>query len=770
MVLLHAWAGAGKTSTALEFARWYVMTSAVKDVLFTSFTRLLPLGRLLDQVGDRFGEALAADGAQWAALDDRSRRDWALKILAQVRVLWVWDNVEPVTGFPAGSASAWTAAEQEELAGFLHELAQYTCCRVLLTSRRDEQAWLGNLPWRIDLPPMPMLERLELAQAVAARQVGADQRFLEVADWRPLLEFTGGNPLTVIILIQQALRDHRTSSEEIEAFVARLRAGAARITDDATQGRDGSLAASLDYGFSEAFTQAERAALALLSLFQGFVNVEALIIMGDPEIADEPVPAVANLDRATGAALLERASEVGLLTAHGDGYYAVHPAVPWHLHDLFEQHYGPTDSSQGMAVVRGWTDAISYLGDSYHDRHEDDDPEVIGVLKLEEANLLQARQLARDHDWWDLVIGPMQGLRALYDATGRVIEWQRLVAELVPNLADPATGGPLAGYEQEWSILTGYRVRIAQQARDWPAAEKLQQTAIAWSREQAAAALTTAPSELDDLQRNEIRNLEVDLEEIGHIRMDQELPTCVEPYLEAIELCKRMGDQRGEASIAFQLGHAYMDVSDLHNLDEAERWYQRSLELLGDSSTLFGAQVTAQLGSVIYGRFLEARDAGVAAGQLARHLKDAATSYLSALRLLPADDVGDLAAVHHQLGVIFDDASDLVVGHPQLSVIFGDADDVPLPARTLVHYRKAIYYMELGDNHYGAGKTRFNVALTLAAAGQSDDARLYARAALRDYETVGPGAATQADKARQLIADLEQERPDAYDGNPGQAN
>jgi hypothetical protein len=30
-------------------------------------------------------------------------------------VLWVWDNVEPVTGFPAGSRSDWTQAEQEDL-------------------------------------------------------------------------------------------------------------------------------------------------------------------------------------------------------------------------------------------------------------------------------------------------------------------------------------------------------------------------------------------------------------------------------------------------------------------------------------------------------------------------------------------------------------------------------------------------------------------------------------------------------------------------------
>jgi hypothetical protein len=109
VVLLHAWAGAGKTSTALEFARWYALTGAADVVLFTSFTHYLPMARLLEEVGDRFGPVLANAGVQWAALGEGQRRDVALQVLAQVPVLWVWDNVEPVAGFPPGSASAWSA-------------------------------------------------------------------------------------------------------------------------------------------------------------------------------------------------------------------------------------------------------------------------------------------------------------------------------------------------------------------------------------------------------------------------------------------------------------------------------------------------------------------------------------------------------------------------------------------------------------------------------------------------------------------------------------
>ncbi|MGH8902153.1 MAG: hypothetical protein ACRDYA_10840 [Egibacteraceae bacterium] len=67
IVLLHAWAGAGKTSTAVEFARWYQLTGGLAGgrVLFTSFTRHTPLVRVLDEIGTTFGPRLEAALVQW---------------------------------------------------------------------------------------------------------------------------------------------------------------------------------------------------------------------------------------------------------------------------------------------------------------------------------------------------------------------------------------------------------------------------------------------------------------------------------------------------------------------------------------------------------------------------------------------------------------------------------------------------------------------------------------------------------------------------------
>lgn len=160
VVLLHAYAGQGKTATAVEFARWYAQTGGLGTqavVVLTSFEHHTNLGDALNQIARPFIPAMQANGIEWHALNDtNARRDLVLQILRQIPVLWIWDNVEPVAGFPAGSESAWTEAEQRELADFLKlvKLDQATQAKILLTSRRDERGWLGGTPQRIKMVRM----------------------------------------------------------------------------------------------------------------------------------------------------------------------------------------------------------------------------------------------------------------------------------------------------------------------------------------------------------------------------------------------------------------------------------------------------------------------------------------------------------------------------------------------------------------------------------------------------------------------------------------
>jgi tetratricopeptide (TPR) repeat protein len=230
IALLHAYAGSGKTSTAAEFARWYHLTGGVDGpVLLSSFEHRKTLTQALDEtIGVAFGPTLERSGTNWLALPEEARRAVALDVMSQIPVLWIWDNVEPIAGFPAGSDSPWSAEEQKALADFLRA-ARSTKAKILLTSRRDERRWLGDLPARIKVPPMPMQERVQLARALAEKH---GRRLSDVEDWIPLLRFTGGNPLTVTVLVGQALRDGLKKKDQIESFVAKLRAGEQAFHDE----------------------------------------------------------------------------------------------------------------------------------------------------------------------------------------------------------------------------------------------------------------------------------------------------------------------------------------------------------------------------------------------------------------------------------------------------------------------------------------------------------------------------------------------------------
>jgi tetratricopeptide (TPR) repeat protein len=229
----------------------------------------------------------------------------------------------------------------------------------------------------------------------------------------------------------------------------------------------------------------------------------------------------------------------------------------------------------------------------------------------------------------------------------------------------------------------------------------------------------------------------VDSELLGHILREQRDPGCVPPYQEAAGLYQRIGARQEEGTVAFNLGHAYIDIPALRDLGQAEHWYQRAGDLYGEHDTIRRAQVKAQLGNVAYERFNDARKADADDEEQLRYLNAAARAYHQALSLFPDDAINQHAVSHNALGGIYGAAGDI--------------------SRALGHYQKSIQYHERQDDIYSAGWSRYNAALDLARAEQDHDALLYARAALRDFETVGPGAAAFAGQARQLIARLEQD-------------
>ena len=748
VILLSAFAGSGKTQVAAEFARWYAATGGVEGaVLFSSFERHLPLARLLDKISevftDVFAEAAAFAGKDWFALvgsveepglDPKEkerrtarRRDMALWLLRQVPVLWIWDNVEPVAGFPSGSASAWSPEEQRELADFLRDAAG-TKAKFLLTSRRDERAWLGDLPLRLKLPAMPMRERRQMAAAIAARH---NKRLADLPDLTVLLRYTRGNPLTVRAAVGGMLKQAIATDAQLADYVAALEAGRARFGDEAGEGRDASLAASLSYGFAHGFSETERAELALLHLFHGFVDVDAVLLMG---ASDQlwTIAAVRGATRETLIALFDRAAEIGLLTALGDGYYSIHPALPWFFRNLFERHHA---NEAGARARQAFVAAIGELGNFYHRQINEGNAAVRAGLAAEEDNLLAAWTLASEAGDWDGATDCMQGLREIYEFEGRRGAWRALVEPLRQAVLDPHTGAPPPGLEDAWSAAMDYDARIAIEDRDWVRAAAILRRRIDWRRRTTTAAdLAKADAERTEAERHAIHSLAASLQQLGRVLSEFASPDCVSVLAEAKELAAVIGDRRGEAVCAFNLGHAHLNVTSIRDLDTAERWYRASLSLRAEDDCAGRGGCQAQIGRVALERFDDGRVAGADGEVLRGYLNAALGAYRAALNTFDAADLANRAVVHGQLGIVLERVGDV--------------------ERALAHYRQCIGLSEQAQDPFGAAKNRFNVADMFLNLGRLSEAREYTRAA-RDQFASLTGATTYVELCESLLAAID---------------
>lgn len=573
---------------------------------------------------------------------------------------------------------------------------------------------------------MPITESLQLARALADKH---SRRLTDVEDWRPLLAFAQGNPMTLTVVARQALREGLKTKEQIEAFVARLRSGEAAFPDEISEGRSRSLGASLAYGFEQAFNEEEQKKLALLHLFQGFVNVAVLLVMGDPELS-WCLPEVRGLTREEGISLLDRAAEVGLLGAHGGGYYSIHPALPWFFKSLFERSY----DAAGLAAVRAFVEAIGALGVYYHNQYEAGRRGVLDALRAEEANFLHACRLARAYGWWDLITSAMKGLEEPYYHTGRRTEWKRLVEELVPDLIDPKDDGPLPGREEVWAQVTLYRVMLAGEERQWAKAERFLAIRLDRDRQRASPVLARSEKELESVERQAIHAFMVSLHWLGEIRRKLGRVDCVPVYEEVFDLCERMGDNAGARACAFNLGNAFKELPALHDLDQAEHWFLKSLELHGETDWLGRGRCLGALGAVASERFFEVQATLQNKAEFIRHLSDALRLYHESLEVLPIDAVNELAVIHNDLGSLYGEV--------------GDID------RSLHHLRKTLHFDEAHGELYGAALTRFNIANSLLRSGRQADALEYAEAALLGFESYGERAKEMIERTRGLIAEI----------------
>lgn len=285
----------------------------------------------------------------------------------------------------------------------------------------------------------------------------------------------------------------------------------------------------------------------------------------------------------------------------------------------------------------------------------------------------------------------------------------------------------------DWSIVINYRVKLAILSRQWDEALRLQKIAYDWHREKAGPALVVDRHEIDESARNDIRNYIVSIYYLARIQRETGDLGCIQSYKEAIEISEGCGFVPEAAGISMSLSNAYMDLTQIRDLDQAEYWCRRGLELYEESDGLCRGKCLYSLGDVAVERFIESLKTGRLEG---KHLKAARELYNQSMSVLPLNASNELSAVHNALGNVC-----------RYTGLFDEAHG---------QFLEAIRYKDEIGNIYEMAQALRNAAFNLQDAGRLFDALEYARSAQEKFEACGPTGAKEVQETQNLITKLEE--------------
>ena len=177
----------------------------------------------------------------------------------------------------------------------------------------------------------------------------------------------------------------------------------------------------------------------------------------------------------------------------------------------------------------------------------------------------------------------------------------------------------------------------------------------------------------------------------------------------------------------------------MRDLDAAESWLKQSRDLRPPEDALGRGKCLNQLGEVALQRFRDAMRKWRPEEKSVRLAYDALRYYEESLRLFPPTALVERGVAHNQLGTVYSPSATLIAGCSIISRAFA----------TRTSWRI-----------FRAGETRFNVAIALLEAGRFDDARVYCKAALANFQTFGNGAAKEVQKVEALLADIDKAEAD----------
>jgi hypothetical protein len=302
--LLKGMGGVGKTELVCGFARWLDETQGrTGGIFFTSFERWAGLSQVVNQIGRTLWDD------SFSQLMPEQQQAEVLEYLQTHPCLLIWDNFEPVAGFPAGNEPLLSDAERDNLKQFLEDLRGGQSW-VLITSRREEH-WLDCKYKPLDLKGLSGQDVEELAAKIL-QGAGVDRENLP-EEYLDLLKLLGGHPFCLRVVLPHLKTQSPT--ELIEA----LRLGFDTFSGAEEEGREKSLTVSLDYSFAK-LSERARQHLPFLAFFSERVNVKWLNAFSELDDWEQAYRAVfgENLQKSDWLRIFNEVVEAGILEHLGE--------------------------------------------------------------------------------------------------------------------------------------------------------------------------------------------------------------------------------------------------------------------------------------------------------------------------------------------------------------------------------------------------------------------------------------------------------------------
>jgi tetratricopeptide (TPR) repeat protein len=676
VVVLHGPGGTGKTELAKAFGRWWRDTGGVDSpdrVFWHSFEPgVASFG--LDGVVAEIG--LRLYGADFGRLDPDQRRATLERLLAERRMLLIWDNFESVHSMPdpAGATEPLDEPGRAQLREFLARLAARGRSAVLITSRTPEH-WLGGVR-RIEVGGLAGHEAAEYADDLLAPYPAAAPRRARRA-FGELMEWLDGHPLSMRLILP------RLDTTDPETLLVGLQ-GTAPLpgTDGDGADRTTSLAASIGYSFAH-LSEPTRRLLPAVSLFRSVADANVLGAFSQaPEVPERFAGAV----RQDWEKALDEAARVGLLTGLGEDMYRMHPALPGYLADWWRAEEPGDHDMAREAAIKALVTAHAMFGNHlYRQMMHGEVKTAHKVTGLERSTMGSLLGYCLEHGLWSQAQQMAQPLHEYWTAQGLYREartWtdQARLATENPDGTPPQLETD-AGYL--WLFFVSSQVNLDLEAR-----HRL------GDAERTCRHILTALQTLRSSPERQ-RRVAITCHQLGMaVGYQGRLDEAQAWYRRSLAIKEDLGDTLSMASTCHQLG---LVAQQRGRLDEAEAWYRKSLAISEQFGNRPGMSSTYhQLGGV-------AQERG--------RLDEAEAWYRKSLAV--KEELGNrsgMADSYRQLGKV-------ALLRDQLD----DAED---------WYRKALAIDEQLGNGVGIARSYHNLGIIAQERGRLDEAEAWYRKAL----------------------------------------